>query len=282
MRIQVHLLLMLLPASLAAQELTDSLSVSSSSSLTKEDIRELTAPLRVENTGFMGADLSKEWKKELLETSTLSQPKASSTMDVRWPRIDLFPRGSVLPSWDTGFIYGSHHYAGSMMFGYVASANAGVRQRFGDYWTADMGVSLTNYSVYYNTATFNGSLTWQPTKHFALTAFGYYMPGTFLSNSEIKIGQAFQWGGYATFQSDTNVPFGIDVGARQTYDSFSGHEVIPIVQPFVKVGGAKMGIDFGPIIRETLWKSKGRGNGHPGISPIPQPIKAMPTVAPRR
>ena len=282
MKVHVPLLIWMLPASLAAQELTDSLSAIPASSLTENDIRELTAPLHIENTGFMGTAPLNDWKKDLLETGRPVPPDESKTMNVRWYGAPILPRGSVLPTWDTGFMYGSHHYSGSLMFGYVASANAGVHQRFGNYWSADMGVSLTKYSVYYNTASFNGSLTWQPSKYFALTAFGYYMPGTFLSNSEIKIGQAFQWGGFATFQTDTNVPFGIDVGARQTYDSFSGHEVLPIVQPFVKFGGAKLGIDFGPIIKDALWKSKGRGNGHPGMGPIPQPIKAMPTVAPRR
>lgn len=282
MKVHVPLLIWMLPASLAAQELTDSLSAIPASSLTENDIRELTTPLHIENTGLMGTAPLNDWKKDLLETGRPVLPDESKTMNVLWYGAPILPRGSVLPTWDTGFMYGSHHYSGSLMFGYVASANADVHQRFGDYWSADIGVSLTKYSVYYNTASFNGSLTWQPSKYFALTAFGYYMPGTFLSNSEIKIGQAFQWGGFATFQTDTNVPFGIDVGARQTYDSFSGHEVLPIVQPFVKLGGAKLGIDVGPIIKDVLWKSKGRGNGHPGIGPIPQPIKAMPPVAPRR
>ena len=277
----MFVLLLMLPSTLMAQESKDSLSTGFPSALSEQDIRELTAPIRVENTGFVGADFDKNWKKDLVETGVLTSPEDNEPREVRWYGAPLFPRGSVLPSWDTGYMYGSHLYTGNLMFGYVASAHAGVMQRFGENWTANAGVSLTKYSVYYNTASFNGSLTWRPSNHFSLTAFGYYMPGTFLSNSNIKIGQAFQWGGFATFQTDTNVPFGIDVGARQTYDSFTGHEVVPIVQPFVKVGGAKMGIDFGPLIKDALWKAKGHG-GHPGMGPIPQPIKAMPTVAPRR
>ncbi len=282
MKKSLFLLLWLLPLTLMAQESKDSLSTNIPSSLTEQDINELTAPIRIEDKGFMDTDLNNDWRKDLVETGTLSNTKEDNKLqEMRWYGAPLFPRGSVLPSWDTGYMYGSHLYTGSLMFGYVASANAGVSQKFGDYWTANAGITLNKYSVYYNTASFDGALTWQPSKYFALTAFGYYMPGTFLSNSDIKIGQAFQWGGFATFQTDTNVPFGIDVGARQTYDSFSGHQVVPIVQPFVKVGGAKMGIDFGPLIKDALWKANGHG-GHPGIGPIPQPIKAMPAVAPRR
>ena len=281
MRVNLSLLLLMLPLTLMAQESKDSLSTNFPSALTEQDIKELTAPIRMENTGYMGTDLSDYLKKDLIETGALTNPEDYKPLEVRWYGAPLFPRGSVLPSWGTGYMYGSHLYTGDLRFGYLASANAGIHQQFGKYWTANAGISLNKYSVYYNTASFNGSVTWQPSKYFALTAFGYYMPGTFLSNSNVKIGQAFQWGGFATFQSDTDVPFGIDVGARQTYDSFTGHEVLPIVQPFVKVGGAKMGIDFGPLIKEALWKSKGHG-GHPGMGPIPQPIKAMPTVAPRR
>ena len=281
MRARMFVLLLMLPLTLMAQESKDSLSINLPSTLTEQDIKELTAPIRVENTGYMGTDLGNNLKTDLIETGALTKPEDYKPLEVRWYGAPLFPKGSVLPSWSTGYMYGSHLYTGDLMLGYFASANAGVHQQFGNYWSANAGISLNKYSVYYNTASFNGSVTWQPSKYFALTAFGYYMPGTFLTNSNVKIGQAFQWGGFATFQSDTDVPFGIDVGARQTDDSFTGHEVLPIVQPFVKVGGAKMGIDFGPLIKEALWKSKGHG-GHPGMGPIPQPIKAMPTVAPRR
>ena len=75
------------------------------------------------------------------------------------------------------------------------------------------------------------------------------------------------------------VPFGIDVGARQTYDAMYGHELVPIVQPFIKLGGAKLGIDVGPMLKDAMRKKNGNSNG---FNPIPQPIKALPPVAPRR
>jgi hypothetical protein len=280
MKLLFPLLILALPLSVLAQEPKDSLSAIASSSLSDEDIKELTAPIKVEIPSITSLTLENNWKKDLSESGALTSPSENvKPMEVRWYGEPLFPKGTFLPAWKTGYMYGSHSYQGSFMHGYVATANAGIYQNLGDYWNVNTNVELQKYSVYYNTAVFNGSVTWHPSRYFALTAFGYYSPGSFLS--PMNIGQSFQWGGYATLQSDTDVPFGVDVGARQTYDSYTGHEVIPIVQPFVKLGGAKLGIDFGPIIKNALWKSKG-GGGHPGIGPIPQPIKAIPTVAPRR
>lgn len=182
-----------------------------------------------------------------------------------------------LPHWQTGYVYGSNSTQASLLYGYITTANAGIRQHFGQHWTADAQLGLQKYSVYANTASVSGQLTWQPSPYFALTAFGAYSPGSFLS--PVNIGPSFQWGGYLTLQTDTNVPFGIDLGARQTYDAVFGHELVPIVQPFVKLGDAKIGIDLGPMLKEATRKQHG-GNG--GLNPIPQPIKAIPQVAPRR
>ncbi len=280
MRSLLLLLIIMLPFSVMAQEPKDSLSVKGTSSLTEDDIKELTAPIKVETKDFTGSSFVMDSREDLIETGALTSPADyAKTHEVRWYGAPLFPKGSYLPQWDTGYMYGSHSYSGDLMYGYIATANAGIQQELGEYWTVNAGVGLQKYSVYHNVVGFNGSVTWHPSRYFALTAFGYYSPGTFLS--PIDFGQTFYWGGFATLQSDTNVPFGVDIGARQTYDSFTGHEVIPIVQPFIKVGGAKLGIDFGPMIQDALWKSKG-GKGHPDFNPFPKPIKAIPTVAPRR
>lgn len=185
------------------------------------------------------------------------------------------PKGSTLPRWATGFVYGNSGISSSLLHGYVATAGVGVRQHFGDAWTVNAGVQLTKYSVLYNTAEFSGSVQWQLSPHVALTVFGSYMPGSFLS--PIELGPTYQYGGYVTLQS--NGRFGLDLGARQTYDPFSGREVVPIVMPYLKFGEAKIGIDVGPLIKSALEKNNGHENG---FSPIPRPIKAIPTVAPRR
>ena len=74
MRVSTSLLLLMLPLTLMAQESKDSLSTNFPSALTEQDIKELTAPIRVENTGYMGTDLSDYLKKDLIETGALTNP----------------------------------------------------------------------------------------------------------------------------------------------------------------------------------------------------------------
>lgn len=256
-----------LPHLALCQEQNDSLLLQQGAGLSAKDIEELTAPI----TPTLGQTSAS--KPEI----PMDPVFADETPALKWRSITP-PRGGYFPTWSTGYLYGSHSSSGSLLYGYTSYANIGIKQHLGDYWTFDGNIGLQKYSVYYNTAVFYGSINWHPTHWFELTAFGSYMPGSFLS--PVQISPAFQWGGFATLQTDTDVPFGIDLGARDSYDPMSGHQVTPIVQPFVKVGGAKIGIDFGPMIRDAIWKDNDRSRN--GFSPIPQPIKAIPQVAPRR
>ena len=71
----MFVLLWMLPLTLMAQESKDSLSINLPSTLTEQDIRELTAPIRVENTGYIGTDLGNNLKTDLIETGALSKPE---------------------------------------------------------------------------------------------------------------------------------------------------------------------------------------------------------------
>ena len=107
MRARMLVLLWMLPLTLMAQESKDSLSINLPSTLTEQDIRELTAPIRVENTGYTGTDLGNNLKTDLIETGALTKPEDYKPLEVRWYGAPLFPKGSVLPSWSTGYMYGS-------------------------------------------------------------------------------------------------------------------------------------------------------------------------------
>jgi hypothetical protein len=108
--------------------------------------------------------------------------------------------------------------------------------------------------------------------------FGTYTTPSF--GSSFSMGSSFQWGGFITVQSDTDVPFGVDAGVRTGYDPLTGRWTTPIVQPFIKIGDAKLGIDIGPMIQEALRNANGKGHNDAG-NPIPKPIKNLPLVAPR-
>ncbi|MDO4497712.1 MAG: hypothetical protein Q4B58_07800 [Bacteroidales bacterium] len=258
-----------------AQEVIDTLKVEGKAGYNEEIIRELTTP--------KGKNLNEDAIPGLqpLDASDLKNSldyDLPSTLKAPQLHYEIYPRGSRLPAWANGYMYGYNRVQNNLMFGYVANAGFGVQQRLGHYWTLTAGMDLSKYSVYYNTATVNGSLKWHPNEHFAVTVFGSYMPGSFMS--QMKLPQQFEWGGYITLQTDTDVPFGIDLGARSYYDPFSGHIVTPIVMPYVKMGESKIGIDFGPMIRNAT--SGGRNNFGPGESVIPKPMKAIPQVGPRR
>lgn len=248
--------------------------------LSKEDIDELKAPIGNIGTLETKSALKKEnyELKPNAELKDLFSPPASSELP---PSLIVRKQDIIgeypLPHWETGYVYGTSYAQANFLYGYMTAANAGIRQSLRRNWTAQAEIGLQKHSVYYNTATASGQVTWHPSPYFALTAFGAYSPGSFMS--PVKIGQSFQWGGYVTLQSDTSIPFGVDLGVRQTYDYMYGHEAVPIVQPFIKVGGSKIGIDLGPMLKEATRKHHGNDGG---FNAIPQPMKVMPPVAPRR
>jgi len=254
------------------QEQSDSLSMSREAGLNATDIEELMRPLGLDSIGLpMDANYQRPLRQELPLSTTFN---TANPYQFLWRNPSY--RTDYLPRWSNGYMYGSHGTSVNMMFGYLTTADWGISQQLGEYWTASAYMGLQKYSVYYNTATVGGSVTWHPTDWFSATAFGAYSPGSFLSS--VQIGPSFQWGGYISLQTETDVPFGVDVGARESYDPMNGHVLTPIVQPYVKLGGAKLGIDFGPMLRDAIWKD----NRSREFNPIPQPIKAIPQVAPRR
>lgn len=248
--------------------------------LSKEDIEELKAPIgnieALETESALKSDIF-ELKPDTEFKDLLTPPAGSELPSSLLIRKQDIVGEYPLPHWETGYVYGTSYAQADFLYGYMTAANAGVRQSLGRNWTAQAEIGLQKHSVYYNTATASGQVTWHPSPYFALTAFGAYSPGSFMS--PVKIGQSFQWGGYVTLQSDTSIPFGVDLGVRQTYDYMFGHEAVPIVQPFIKIGGSKIGIDLGPMLKEATRKHHGDDGG---FNAIPQPMKVMPPVAPRR
>lgn len=268
------LTILILPSAASGQEKTDTLKTESG--LSAEEIEELTTPMKPAIVG--GGDLAPLQPASSLVGDLPVRPDLEpQPMPVHWYSFPILKRGDYLPSWSTGQLFGAHGVYGDYLNGYSSYTQMGLRQTMGEYWTLDASVSLQK-SLYYNAASFNTSVNWHPSKYFEFTAFASYMPGSFLSQMQGM--PAFHWGGYATFQTDTEVPFGIDLGARDYYDPFSGHHVTPIVQPFIKIGNSKLGFDFGPMIEDAINRSNHRDNG--GFNPIPQPIKAIPQIPPHR
>ena len=207
-------------------------------------------------------------------------PELESALDVpkmNWTGLpSLLP--PTLPSWGSGGITGYNGIQQNFMLGGIYHSGASIYQNLGRYWTISAGLELTKYGVAYNQAYFNGSIVFHPTDNFSLTLFGAYSPGSFLS--PMQIGKAWYAGGYISLETDSH--WGIDLGARHGYDSFSGHNLTPILRPYYKVGGTtKIGIDFGPMLQHYFNKN-GRSNTMEFNPVMPRPMNGLPPVAPRR
>lgn len=247
--------------------------------LSAQEIEELTRPLEPVQSPDANSSFT-PLSPSLMEMG-LSNPRQDITVDpvlhTRYQAPSLFramPERPFYPSWGTGMMYGYSGQYNDWLRGYQASAGVGLYQQLGDYWSFTANASVYKNSIYYNSAMVDGRLTWRPNAHFGVTVFGSYSPGTFMS--PVDFGQSFNWGGFVTLEGER---FGIDLGAQTYYDPFTGHNVEPIVQPYVKFGDAKIGIDIGPMLKDALRKDRHDG---PGFNPIPQPIKAVPQVAPRK
>lgn len=258
-------------ATLVAQERSDSLGIG----MTDVEKKQLTMPwgtVEYSNDSLKVSPVhSRLNARDIPLSLALDRPMSISPA----LRFSLYPKGSMLPHWTTGFVYGGHAQEGNFLSGYVTSANAGVYQSFGRYLQMQTGVSFRQYGAFFNTVIFDGSVVWRPNPHFGITVFGSYSPGSFIS--DFYLGQHFSWGGFVTLESDSH--WGIDLGVTQEYDPGMGNQVTPIVRPYYNVNGTKLGFDFGPLIRSTY--DKGRGGIESG-NPIPQPQRVLPPVAPRR
>ena len=205
-----------------------------------------------------------------------TNPSLSSLPPMRWYGLPK-ERGNRLPHWATGGLTGYHGSVYNPMGISYNYAAVGITQSLGRYWSASANVEASK-SPYFFTADVMGSVQYRPSQNFGITVFGSYQPGNF--NNGMAIGQGYYYGGYVTFESDNH--WGIDLGAAHGYNTMTGQYTTPIVKPYYNLNGAKIGIDFGPMIQH--WMQRGRGNSDQlEFSPtMPRPIKSMPPVAPRR
>ena len=184
----------------------------------------------------------------------------------------------TLPSWGSGGITGFNGIQSNLMLGGIYYSSASIYQNLGRYWTVSAGVDVTKYGVAYNQAYFNGSIIYHPSNNFSLTLFGSYYPGSFLS--QMPIGQAWRAGGFISLETDNH--WGIDLGATHSYNAYYGHSITPIIMPYYKLGGgAKLGIDFGPMLKHFM-NNNGRSNSMDFNPIMPKPMNGLPPVAPRR
>lgn len=214
------------------------------------------------------------------DNTNLDLPQLESALDI--PKLNWQAQPSYalpsLPHWKSGYIYGYNSSQSNMLLGGIYNSGVSINQSLGRYWTVSSGIDVTKYGVAYNRASFNGSIVYHPCNNFSVTMFGSYSPGSFFST--MQVGQAWYAGGYISLETDNH--WGIDLGASHSYDAFYGHETTPIIRPYYKTGGgAKIGFDFGPMLKGYMNKN-GRSNSMEFNPVMPRPLNGLPPVAPRK
>lgn len=186
----------------------------------------------------------------------------------------------VIASWGSGGVWadaGSAHAPGMAA---VESGMLGVSHSMGN-------VTVSGYAGAVKTAyfrglstqwMFGGEMQWRFAPRLSLTLFGSYAtrgyrPGMAPGVAETLAVPSF--GGYVSW--DITDHFGVDVGASAYYNNLRQWEARPIVAPYYKAGAAKISVDVGGILYETLRSRSGGGPHNPTIAP-PRPI--IP-IAPR-
>lgn len=158
-----------------------------------------------------------------------------------------------IAKWDTGGIIG---YNGmySEMYGFGTHAGAVLTQGWGDRWTLNVNMELSK-DMMDGVGVTNGlgtdmQLEYRLGRNASLTAIGgisnYGWMGPAMNQTTAY------YGGYLTLNTN-NDKWAVDLGVRQVYNSMTGQwEMVPIVMPYYKLGGAKLGIDFGGLIRSAF------------------------------
>lgn len=188
---------------------------------------------------------------------------------------------AVLARWETGGVsaYGSVKSFPGMMalesgglqlsqsVGRVSFAVTGFAEKAG--WFRGL---TTDYG-------FGAAAAWQISDRVSLHAFGSFYMRNYAAPMPAMSGLtgSSSYGGFLRYDSESW--WGVDVGAQNVYSpSLRRWELMPVVRPYVKVGGHSVGVDVGSIIYSLLHsvgESRGWGGGNPTMGP-PVPMGPPP------
>lgn len=132
---------------------------------------------------------------------------------------------------------------------------------------------------------YGGTLNFIINEHFTITAFGQYDTYNFgyggrpINPAVLNGVGSTRYGGFVTWEISDKV--GIDAGLQRVYDPMTGRwQNVPIVSPYLKVGGQKMGFDVGGLLYQIFHNASASFNGSSG-GPT-GPMIGAPRAVPRR
>lgn len=196
--------------------------------------------------------------------------------------------------WLNGALWGYH--GGFSNYGAFGNmAGAGIVQQWGKLTltgNANLSKAMVNAVGVVNSIGGSAALSYSLGENASLTVFGGINSYGYMSPTPAAT--TGYYGGFLTLNTN-NGKWGMDLGARQVYNSATGRwETVPIVMPYYNLNGAKLGFDFGGMIRslfESASESANSSAAHvdpnrrgPAIIAPPidmRPPKMKPTEMPK-
>jgi len=159
-----------------------------------------------------------------------------------------YSTSGVIKQFRHSAILGSGSVETVMGMGNVGNASVAYQQMLGSRMVLTVGanVSKTTFTPMYDISVGSTtSLSYMLNDRLSFTAFGDYTRSMTNSFSSLNVG------GFASIGLSNK--FGLDIGASNYYDPmFRQWQTEPIVYPYFKLGGQKLGFDFGPLIKDVL------------------------------
>lgn len=174
--------------------------------------------------------------------------------------------------WDGGAVYGMNGTQVIYGTGAVRSATAIAYQNIGNLHLTG-SASFEKFNFYRNVGNaFSSSLMaeYNFNRNIGVTAFGS------MHNTGLWGGyNNYHYGGYFSFTTNNN-KWGLDLGARRYYNPMTHQWTTdPIVMPYYKFNGQKLGVDVGGILK-SIFISVGENASPHTIKPTPQWHPGMP------
>ena len=264
MRLHVWILMLLcgsLEAMAQVEQKTDSLRVSADSLMLQEAPSGFITPETVERVTrgthpFQAKDIS-----------TLNNlPEMHMQLDLSLRR--------DLAHWEGGALVGDHGEESLWGTGTVRYSSAYAYQQIGRL-TVTGGLTLEKFNFYRNTGNaIGGQLqgTYLINRNISATAFGRLQNVGFFGPQNST---NYLYGGYFSFTTN-NDKWGIDLGAQRYFNPVTRQwTTVPIVMPYYKFQGQKLGVDVGGILK-SIFLNVGESASPHDIKPMPRQSATMP------
>ncbi len=175
-----------------------------------------------------------------------------------------FQVSGLIGSFGNGALYGSGRQENLLGLGQLNSAGLTYEQALNDRLSIEYQLYTQKFSAPYQFSQMVGSaarINYQLSDKLALHILGGY-------SVVVQNGYAnYNFG--ATFSYDITDRWGVELGANRYYDNFSNRwETVPVAIPYYRINkDTKIGIDFGPVVKDLIIQKRNSNRMNPTIPP---------------